>query len=83
MTKKKASKKRNRVVLSEEELQRRGHIKDIRTTMVNIGFHRIIGIDGNNFIYKSRETELDDIFVYENLILLVEYTSVHDVSTHL
>lgn len=83
MTKRKASIKRSRVALSEEELQKRGHIRDIRTTMGNIGFHRIVGIDGNNFIYKSRETELDDIFVYDNLILLVEYTSVHDVSTHL
>lgn len=83
MTKKKASKKRKRVILTEEELQRRGHIKDIRTTMGNIGFHRVNGIDGNNFVYKSRESELDDVFVYENLILLAEYTSVQNVSTHL
>lgn len=83
MTKKKTTKKRKRVILTEEELQRRGHIKDVRTTMANIGFHRINGIDSNNFVYKSRESELDDIFVYENLILLAEYTSVQDVSTHL
>lgn len=83
MSKKKALGKRKRVILSEDELRRRGHIRDIRTTMENIGFHRINGIDGNNFVYKSRESELDDIFVYENLILLAEYTSVQDVSTHL
>lgn len=83
MTKKKTPKKRKRVILTEEELQRRGHIKDIRTTMENIGFHRISGIDGNNFVYKSRESELDDIFVFENLIILTEYTSGQDVSTHL
>lgn len=83
MTKKIVSRKRKRIILSDEELQRRGHIKDIRTTMDNIGFHRISGIDGNNFVYKSRESELDDIFVFENLLLLVEYTSVHDISTHL
>ena len=83
MTKKKTPKKRKRVILTEEELQRRGHIKDVRTTMENIGFHRISGIDGNNFVYKSRESELDDIFVFENLIILTEYTSGQDVSTHL
>ena len=83
MIKKKTPKKRKRVILTEEELQRRGHIKDIRTTMENIGFHRISGIDGNNFVYKSRESELDDIFVFENLIILTEYTSGQDVSTHL
>lgn len=38
MTRKKTTKKRKGVVLSEEELLRRGHIKDIRSTMENIGF---------------------------------------------
>lgn len=84
MTKKKTSKKRKRVILSEEELQKRAHIRDIRTTMENIGFHRIKGIvEGKSFSYKSRVTELDDIFIYENLVLIVEYTSDKDVSSHL
>lgn len=84
MTKKKTPKKRKRVILTEEEFQRRSHIRDIRTTMENIGFHRIRGIvEGKSFFYKSRETELDDIFIYENLVLIVEYTSDKDVSNHL
>lgn len=83
MTRRKTTKKRKRVVLSEEELLRRGHIKDIRSTMENIGFQRIQGIDGNHIIYKSRESEFDDFFIYENLLLIVEYTSTRDVSTHL
>lgn len=84
MTRKKTLKKTKRLILTEEELQRRGHIRDIRTTMDNIGFHRIRGIiEGKSFLYKSRETELDDIFVYENLVLIVEYTSDKDVSKHL
>ena len=41
MSKRKPSNKRKKVVLSEEELQKRSHIKDIRTTMGNIGCHRI------------------------------------------
>lgn len=84
MTKKKTTKKRKRVVLTEQEIQKRGHIRDIRTTMENIGFYRIRGIvEGKSFFYKSRETELDDIFIYENLILIVEYTSDKEVSRHL
>lgn len=81
--KKAAPKKRKRIILSEEELQRRSHIKDIRTTMENIGFHRICGIDGKNIVYKSRPSEFDDFFIYENLLLIAEYTSDNSVSTHL
>lgn len=84
MTKKKISPKRRRTTLSEEDLLKRSHIRDIRTTMENIGFHRIAGlVEGKSFFYKSRETELDDIFIYENLVLLVEYTSDKDVPGHL
>ena len=75
MSKRKASSKRKRIALSEDELQRRGHIRDIRTTMENIGFHRISGIDGKNGVYKSRGSEFDDFFIYENLFLIAEYTS--------
>ena len=83
MSKRKASSKRKRIALSEDELQRRGHIRDIRTTMENIGFHRISGIDGKNVVYKSRGSEFDDFFIYENLFLIAEYTSDNSVSTHL
>ena len=83
MSRKKASTKRKRIALSEDELQRRGHIRDIRTTMENIGFHRISGIDGKNVVYKSRGSEFDDFFIYENLFLIAEYTSDNSVSTHL
>ena len=81
--KKAASKKRKSIILSEEELQRRSHIKDIRTTMENIGFHRISGINGKNIVYKSRSSEFDDFFIYENLLLIAEYTSDSSVSKHL
>lgn len=83
MSKKKASGKRKRVALTEAELQRRSHIKDIRTTMDDIGFHRISGIEGKTIVYKSRETEFDDFFFFENLLLIAEYTSKDDVSSHL
>lgn len=83
MSRKKTSGKRKRIVLSEDELQRRNHIKDIRTTMENIGFHRVSGIEGKNIVYKSRGSEFDDFFIYENLFIIAEYTSDSDVSTHL
>ena len=81
MNKKKTHK--TKTLLSEEELPKRSHIKDIRTTMDNIGFHRIDGVEGNNVVYKTREAEFDDFFIYENLLLIVEYTSKKDIATHL
>lgn len=83
MSRIKAPKKKKKIILSEEELQRRSHIKDIRTTMENIGFHRLCGIDGKNIDFKSRTSEFDDFFIYENLLLIAEYTSDNSVSTHL
>lgn len=82
MNKKKTTKIK-RTVITEDEKLRRSHIKDIRTTMLNIGFNRINGIDGNNVVFKERETEFDDLFVYENLIVLAEYTSTKTPSEHL
>lgn len=54
----KITKRKKRVVLSEEELLRRSHIKDVRTTMGNIGFHRITGIEGKEIEYKNRRSVL-------------------------
>jgi DGQHR domain-containing protein len=75
--------KRTAPNISEEEKLRAGHIKDIRNTMENIGFDRLSGIQGQEFVYNGRRTELDDIFIFNNLILITEYTSAKDTSTHL
>ncbi|MEE3415733.1 MAG: DGQHR domain-containing protein [Prevotella sp.] len=78
-----SKKRKNKTIISEEEKQKRAHVKDIRTTMSNIGFIRIPNIEGQHFCYQNCQTELDDIFVYDNLVLLVEYTTQKDVSSHM
>lgn len=82
MNRKRLSKKKSDVLTDEEKL-RRCHIRDIRTTMANIGFVRLNAIEGKHFSYNGRQTELDDIYIYENLILLAEYTSTSKPSDHL
>lgn len=71
-------KRKNKKKLSTDELrqrkEQRNHIKEIRDIFLRLGYTRIKGVDGKNFKYKDRTTELDDIFVYENTILLIEYT---------
>jgi len=57
--------------------------KTISTTLTNMGFTHILGVDGKNFEFKGRTTEMDDMFVYKNLIVLVEYTIDSNPGTHL
>ena len=73
----KASKKKRKVLSQEERLRRkeqRDQKKEIRDIMSRIGFTRLNGIDGKEFVYDGRTSELDDIFICENIILLTEYT---------
>ena len=48
--------------------------KEITNILKNIGFSKLPYIDGREFRYDGRTTEIDDIFIYENVILIVEYT---------
>lgn len=72
--------------LSEAELlqrkQQRDQEREIRNVMANIGFKKIDRVDGKQFEYQGRTTELDDIFYYENIIVLTEYT-IGDPKDHL
>lgn len=74
---KKSSKRKRKVLPPEEKLRRkeqRDQMKEIREIMSRIGFTRLSGIDGKEFVYNGRTSELDDIFICENIILLTEYT---------
>lgn len=79
MAKKNTSKKKKvrkklspqeRAVLTEQRNQR----NEITTILKNIGFSRLSYIDGKHFEYDGRKSEIDDIFINENIILITEYT---------
>lgn len=82
----KKRKKRTRKKLSPEEkaqrLEQNNQKKEIRTIMKNMGFIRLPYIDGKEFKYDNRTSEMDDIFISENVILITEYT-IGDPGTHL
>lgn len=42
--------------------------------MQNIGFQKFPKVDGKEFVYGGRTTEMDDMFYYENVIVVMEYT---------
>ena len=54
--------------------EQRDQKKEIRDLMKRIGFSRLAGIDGKEFVFDGRTSELDDIFICENIIILTEYT---------
>ena len=74
---KKSARRKRKVMSPEERLRKkeqRDQMKEIRDIMFRIGFTRLSGIDGKEFVYDGRTSELDDIFICKNVILLTEYT---------
>jgi DGQHR domain-containing protein len=80
MAKKKTKKARRKLSPQEkEQIQQR---KEVSAILKNVGFSRLPSIDGKEIVFDSRTTEMDDIFIYENIILITEYT-IGNPSTHL
>lgn len=86
--------KKKRILLTPEQKQekkekekkrreKQNHINAIRKIMDNMGFARLIDISGHNFNYEGRTSELDDVFVFENIVMLVEYTTEKPPGDHL
>lgn len=74
--------KRGKKPLTEQAKEQNAQLKEIRALMQNIGFFRAPNIDGKEFVYDGRTSELDDIFYFENVIVIAEYT-VGSPATHL
>eukprot|EP01132_Coremiostelium_polycephalum_P015967 gene15967-19238_t len=71
------------VEITDKIPQRSHSLIEIRSLMLNMGFKRAPRIDGTQFIYEGRTSEMDDIFYFENIVLLTEYTVKKSVSSHL
>ncbi len=65
-----------------QRLEQSNQKKEIRAIMKNMGFDRLSYIDGKHFQYDGRSSEMDDIYINENVILITEYT-IGDPGTHL
>jgi DGQHR domain-containing protein len=72
------TRRRRRRTLSKEEQAlaktKREHRRAIQTLFRGSGFSRVTGITGQDVTFDNQTTELDDVFVYENVIVLAEYT---------
>ena len=50
------------------------HRAAVRTSFSRAGFHRVTGVSDREFTYNNQKSDLDDVFVYENIVILTEYT---------
>ena len=55
-----------------EELEKRNHRMDIRSVFRNSGFTKVLSVSDKEFTFKGRTGDMDDVFVYENIIVLAE-----------
>lgn len=67
---KKASGKKH----SPQTARQRALTRGIRKLFGDLGFHRI-KTDGKQIQFNGRSGELDDIFVYDNTVIIAEYTT--------
>ena len=86
---KKKKKKQKKKILSAEEKQKlaiqRAQLRDARAIFKLLEFRRIISAGAKEFTYEGTTSDFDDIFVFENVLTLVEYTTSKEssVSDHL
>ncbi|WP_080962517.1 DGQHR domain-containing protein [Chromobacterium subtsugae] len=76
----------SRKKLSPQEKQHRqekkSYEKSIRDLFIRLGFERV-STDGIEITFQNRAGEIDDIFIHENIFLIVEYTIGKPSSEHI
>jgi DGQHR domain-containing protein len=82
-------KRKARRKLSAEEKRarkiQRDHKKEIRSIFSALCFERIETASDREFTFQETKSDVDDIFVYENLVVVAEYTTAKEsnISGHL
>ena len=77
--------KTKRPKLSDEEKLRRKHYGAARAIFRNAGFTRVAQASDKEFMFSGQAGDFDDVYIYENVIILLEYTisSISKVGDHL
>ena len=80
-------KKKSKLTAAERSSRKlkNDHISAIRSTFRNAGFQRVTGVSDREFTYEGQRSDVDDIFIFENVVVLSEYTCSQssDVGGHL
>lgn len=85
MAAKKKKTRKNKKKMTPQEKEQKLHVKEIRSIFTLSGFSRVPAVSDKEFTFQDRTGDLDDIFIYENIIVLTEYTTSksENISTHL
>ncbi len=77
--------RRRRPKPTPQELEQRSYRRDIRAVFRNAGFTKVLSVSDKEFTFLTVTSDFDDVFVYENLIVLAEYTTrkSENISSHL
>ena len=61
------------------------HRSNVRGIFTQAGFVRVAGIADKQFTFDNQQGDVDDIFVYENVVILAEYTctKTDEIGKHL
>ncbi|MBX3724468.1 MAG: DGQHR domain-containing protein [Xanthomonadales bacterium] len=70
-----------KAVLSPQDIAKRKQLRAARNLFGRLGFVRVKS-DGKTIKFDGRTGELDDIYVSENIMLLVEYTVGKETAAH-
>ena len=68
-------------VLTQQDIDKRRQLRTSRNLFKGLGFARFKS-DGVEITFKGRTGEIDDIFVFENIMVLVEYTVGKQTTAH-
>ncbi|NKJ03084.1 DGQHR domain-containing protein [Rhizobium sp. SG741] len=86
-TPKKPNKNKPKKSAEEKKQERiqRDHETLVRGAFRNAGFVSVPAASNKNFTFEGSTTDIDEVFVFENIIVLCEYTISRpdDISTHL
>lgn len=66
--------KEQKAAIRQEKARDRTFTRAHRNIFERAGFSRLQPTDGIHFTYEGIKSELDDIFVLENVVVLAEYT---------
>lgn len=61
----------------------RQHAREIRDIFTTAGFLRVPEVCKTEITFKGTTSDIDDFFMYENLLVFVECSLASDISTHL
>jgi hypothetical protein len=71
---KKPLSKEQKTAIRQEKARDRAFKQTHRNIFERAGFSRLHPVDGIHFTYEGLKSELDDIFVMENVVVFAEYT---------